>query len=488
MTFIFFPQACKNFYDDGECKQECPAMQRYNTITYSWETNPNGKYAYGATCVKNCPDHLLKDNGACVRSCPPKYQPVEGECVPCNGICPKTCTNVDIIHGGNVNDFVGCTVIDGSLTILDNSFDGFQQVYQNFTFGEKYPEMQPSSLESLSSVREITGFLNIQGSHPQFTNLSFLRNLEMIGGRDLTEYFSSVYIAKTSLESLNLKSLKRIRAGKVYILENPHLCFAENVTWANLIEGKDIPKQALLLQNNRNYEQCKEDGLVCDEECNDEGCWGEGPDQCLGCRHYQLNGTCVNNCNRRGIYEKDRPIYGRSPGACSYCHNECDGGCSGPHADHCFACKNVREDQICLPRCPESMYNLNGECRKCHRNCEKGCQGPENNIGSNGCVTCKKVLVNENWQVVKCLSENDQCPMGYFSEWVSHKEKSHLRHIAGKTMCRKCHSRCKNCTAYGFHTSVCHECLSYKRGEQCEDHCPEDHYADEAKKECFKVS
>lgn len=62
--------ACSNFYDDGECKLECPPMQRYNTITYSWETNPNGKYAYGATCVKSCPEHLLKDSGACVRSCP----------------------------------------------------------------------------------------------------------------------------------------------------------------------------------------------------------------------------------------------------------------------------------------------------------------------------------------------------------------------------------------------------------------------------------
>ena len=63
-------QACRNFFDDGVCKQECPAMQRYNQLTYSWETNPEGKYAYGATCVKTCPEHLLKDNGACVKMCP----------------------------------------------------------------------------------------------------------------------------------------------------------------------------------------------------------------------------------------------------------------------------------------------------------------------------------------------------------------------------------------------------------------------------------
>jgi L1 cell adhesion molecule len=72
MTCTFFTQACRNFYDDGVCKQECPPMQRYNPIKYRWEKNPEGKYAYGATCVKDCPKHLLKDNGACVRSCPPK--------------------------------------------------------------------------------------------------------------------------------------------------------------------------------------------------------------------------------------------------------------------------------------------------------------------------------------------------------------------------------------------------------------------------------
>jgi hypothetical protein len=65
-------QACKNFYDDGVCKQECPPMQIYNPSKYHWEKNKDGKYAYGATCVKDCPEHLLKDNGACVRACPPK--------------------------------------------------------------------------------------------------------------------------------------------------------------------------------------------------------------------------------------------------------------------------------------------------------------------------------------------------------------------------------------------------------------------------------
>ena len=71
---LYFFQACKNFYDDGVCKQECPPMHIYNPVSYRWERDPKGKYAYGATCVKECPEHLLKDNGACVRSCPEKFR------------------------------------------------------------------------------------------------------------------------------------------------------------------------------------------------------------------------------------------------------------------------------------------------------------------------------------------------------------------------------------------------------------------------------
>lgn len=167
--------ACRNFYDDGVCTHECPPMQKYNSISYSWETNPDGKYAYGATCVKNCPEHLLKDNGACVRSCPPKKKALNGECVPCDGPCPKTCQGVATVHSGNIDSFKDCTIIEGSISILDTSFNGFQQVYANFTFGPRYGRMHPDKLEVFSTLKEVTGYINIQGQDTAFTNLSYFR-------------------------------------------------------------------------------------------------------------------------------------------------------------------------------------------------------------------------------------------------------------------------------------------------------------------------
>lgn len=229
-------------------------MQKYNPTNYLWEPNPDGKYAYGATCVRSCPEHLLKDNGACVRTCPSNKTAKNGECVPCNGQCPKTCPGVGIVHSGNIDTFRGCTIIEGSLDILDQSFSGFQQVYMNYSFGPRFIKMHPDRLEVFSTLREVTGYINIQGDHEDFTNLSYFRNLEVIGGRQLMDtYFASLYIVKTALKSLELRSLKHINSGAVAILENKNLCFVDGIDW-NKIKRSDIHPS--MIGNNRNQSEC----------------------------------------------------------------------------------------------------------------------------------------------------------------------------------------------------------------------------------------
>lgn len=198
---------------------------------------------------------MLKDNGACVRACPPKKKAMDGECVPCDGPCPKTCKGVDKVHSGNIDSFKDCTIIEGSLTILDQSFEGFQHIYTNFTFGSRYEPMHPERLEVFSTLKEITGYLNIQGDHEDFRNLSCFRNLEVIGGRTLTEYFASLYIVKTALVSLGLSSLKKISSGSIAILENKDLCYAQNINWTRIKKSRE--HESLLL-NNRNETECRE--------------------------------------------------------------------------------------------------------------------------------------------------------------------------------------------------------------------------------------
>nr|CAD7256550.1 unnamed protein product [Timema shepardi] len=471
--------ACHNFYDDGVCTLECPAMQRYNPITYSWEINPEGKYAYGATCVKKCPEHLLKDNGACVRSCPESKMAVNGECVPCSGACPKTCEAEKEVHSGNIENFKDCTIIEGNLQILDQSFKGFQQVYANFSFGPRYEKMHPDRLEVFSTLREVTGFVNIQGYHQDFTNLSYFRNLEVIGGRALTEYFSSLYIVKTSLKFLGLRSLKKIHSGSVAILENKNLCFAKTINWTKI---KKSSEHGTLDHNNKAKDECIAEGLVCDPECSSDGCWGPGPDQCLSCKNFQLANRCLRDCDSvSGMYKA-------APKLCQLCHDECLPTCHGPGPGNCTSCKHVRDGPFCTQSCPISKYNDHGECKPCHENCLGGCTGPGNSIGLNACRSCEKAVISDDATVKRCLHKNETCPDGYFYEWVGPQEQGVLRALAGRAICRKCHPRCKKCTGYGFHEQVCQECSAYKSGEQCEDECPNDHYADEDTSLCLPCS
>lgn len=89
--------------------------------------------------------------------------------------------------------------------------------------------------------------------------------------------------------------------------------------------------------------------------------------------------------------------------------------------------------------------------------------------------------------VEQCLKVDESCPDGYYHEFIGPQEEGLLKSLTGKSVCRKCHSRCKNCTSYGIHQSIC-ECARYLSGEQCEDECPRDHYADELNHKCVKCS
>ena len=241
------------------------------------------------------------------------------------------------------------------------------------------------------------------------------------------------------------------------------------------------------------------EGLVCSEECTDDGCWGLGPEQCLECKHFKYNNICIRTCySLPNIYQKDAKT-------CEMCHPECD-QCRGPGADNCVKCKNVSDGKYCVPFCPDTKYaNANRTCVPCHETCV-GCTGPRNTIAPFGCITCEKAILREGFVIERCLKKNESCPGkfkhknyllyfvyylfhflfidGFFNEWGI-RDQGPLTPLAGKSICRECHPRCKRCTGFGFHEQVCQKCSKYKRGEQCEDECPTDYYADEERSECF---
>ncbi|KPP69825.1 hypothetical protein Z043_111394, partial [Scleropages formosus] len=239
--------ACTNFNDSGACVTQCPQPFVYNPTTFQLEHNPKAKYTYGAFCVKKCPHNFVVDHSSCVRACPSNKMEVEEKhiklCIPCTDICPKACDGIgtaslqtaQTVDSSNIDKFVNCTKINGNLVFLVTGIKG--DVYHGIE------ALDPEKLNVFRTVKEITGFLNIQSWPENLTDLSVFSNLATIGGRSLYSGISLLILKQQWMSSLQLQSLKEISAGNIYITNNSRLCYYNTKA---------------LVRNNRDPKACSE--------------------------------------------------------------------------------------------------------------------------------------------------------------------------------------------------------------------------------------
>uniref|UniRef100_A0A3Q3WXE9 Receptor protein-tyrosine kinase n=1 Tax=Mola mola TaxID=94237 RepID=A0A3Q3WXE9_MOLML len=382
--------ACTNFNDSGACVTQCPQPFVYNPTTFQLEHNPRAKYTYGAFCVKKCPHNFVVDHSSCVRACPSNKMEVEENrikmCIPCTEICPKACDGIgtaslqtaQTVDSSNIDKFVNCTKINGNLVFLITGIKG--DVYHNIE------ALDPEKLNVFRTVREITGFLNIQSWPDNMTDLSVFSNLATIGGRALYSGISLLVLKQQGLSSLQLQSLREISAGNVHIAENSQLCYYSTINWTILFRTAN---QKALIRNNQSPQKCSaKEHMVCDPLCSDTGCWGPGPDHCLSCKYFSRGRTCVETCN---LYEGDIREYANGS-VCVDCDGQCEQAdddsltCHGPGPEHCVKCLHFKDGPNCVDKCPDGLQGANSfifkyaeannECHPCHANCTQGCIGP----------------------------------------------------------------------------------------------------------------
>uniref|UniRef100_A0A8C7RE97 Receptor protein-tyrosine kinase n=1 Tax=Oncorhynchus mykiss TaxID=8022 RepID=A0A8C7RE97_ONCMY len=381
--------ACTNFNDSGACVTQCPQPHVYNPTTFQLESNPRAKYTYGAFCVKKCPHNFVVDHSSCVRACPSNKMEVENDrikmCIACTDICPKACDGIgtaslqsaQTVDSSNIDKFTNCTKINGNLVFLITGIKG--DVYHNIE------ALDPEKLNVFRTVREITGFLNIQSWPENMTDLSVFSNLATIGGRALYSGISLLVLKQRWISSLQLQSLNEISAGNVYITNNSQLCYYNTVNWTGLFRANN---QKVLIRNNRDPKECTTERMVCDPLCSDSGCWGPGPDQCLACRYFSRGRICVDTCN---LYEGEVREYANGS-VCVECDSQCERAddysltCHSPGPDHCVKCLHFKDGPNCVEKCPDGLQGAisfifkyaeaNNECHPCHSNCTQGCIGP----------------------------------------------------------------------------------------------------------------
>uniref|UniRef100_A0A8C2DVA7 Receptor protein-tyrosine kinase n=1 Tax=Cyprinus carpio TaxID=7962 RepID=A0A8C2DVA7_CYPCA len=356
--------SCRDFQDDGTCKDACPRLMLYDPNTHQLVPNPKGKYNFGATCVKKCPyNFVVTDHGSCVRTCSSNMHEVEEngirKCKQCDGLCPKVCNglgtgalvNTIAVNATNIDSFINCTKINGHITIMQMTFQG--DVFTNT------PSMNPTKLDYFKTVKEISGFLLIQDWPEHLNSLSPFENLEIIRGR--TKQHGTVSFAALNiphLDHLGLRSLKEISDGDVVIKNNPRLCYVEGSYWPKLFRSVN---QRIRTGNNAAMDSC---GMGLDSNiffmCGEEGCWGPGPSMCVSCQHV----------SRRGLSNRE----------------------STEEADQCTECAHFKDGMHCVAQCAQGVQGLNnrlvwtypdkkGQCQPCHTNCTQGCSGP----GLEGC-------------------------------------------------------------------------------------------------------
>ncbi|CAF98213.1 unnamed protein product, partial [Tetraodon nigroviridis] len=383
--------ACTNFNDSGACVTQCPQPFVYNPTSFQLEHNPRAKYTYGAFCVKKCPHNFVVDHSSCVRACPSNKMEVEKNrikmCIPCTDICPKVCDGIgtgsllknQTVDASNIDKFVNCTKINGNLIFLITGIKG--DMYHGIG------PLDPERLNVFRTVREITGYLNIQAWPENMTDLGVFSNLATIGGRSLYSIsgISLLILKQRWISSFKFQSLDEISAGNVYISNNSGLCFYNTVNWTSLFRTSN---QKVLIRNNRDPKECSQLQMVCDGMCSEEGCWGSGPDQCLSCRYFKRGRSCVESCN---LFEGDVPEFANGS-VCLECDSQCermDGNaltCLGQGPDQCVKCRHFKDGPNCVEKCPDGLQGANSfifkyakannECHPCHANCTQGCVGP----------------------------------------------------------------------------------------------------------------
>ncbi|XP_037643716.1 epidermal growth factor receptor [Sebastes umbrosus] len=382
--------ACRDFQDEGVCKDACPGLMLYDPNLHQLVPNPHGKYNFGAKCVTSCPhNYVVTDHGACVRTCSGNTYEVDEEgirkCAKCDGLCPKVCnglgtgnlTHILSINATNIDSFKNCTKINGNIAIIHPSIYG-----DRFT---KTPKMEPAQLDVFKTVKEITGYLLIQTWPENLTSLRPFENLEIVRGRT-KRGSQSLMLAQLDIEYLGLRSLKEISDGDVVIVKNRNLCYTNKSHWKGLFKSES---QSAKIEENAAAATC----ALCDRKCTTDSCWGPGPDMCFSCRDYKRDGSCVDSCNilegepRETVVNK----------ICEKCHPECKhmngtATCNAPGSENCTKCANFQDGLFCVPRCPQGVPAEDDTlvwkyadkmkvCKLCHKNCTRGCMGP----GLKGC-------------------------------------------------------------------------------------------------------
>ncbi|XP_026678999.1 insulin-like growth factor 1 receptor, partial [Diaphorina citri] len=257
---------------------------------------------------------------------------------------PPVCQSIDVRNSVTNLDFLrDCVVIEGFLQIFVEG--GSPEDWAQYSFPD---------------LVEVTDYVLVYRNTGLRSLGALFPNLAIIRGRNLLYNYALVVYECLGIQELGLYHLTDILRGSVLIMKNPTLCFVDTVDW-DLISWS---KGGHYIKDNRHPNECP----ICDESCMPSNVTAASRPLCVNTTHCQK--MCKVDCGGGACYNEGR----------SCCNHECIGGCTGNSSDKCIGCRHLEFDGSCVEACPATAFNFIN--RRCVTNDECQAQPPPVNSDS----------------------------------------------------------------------------------------------------------
>uniref|UniRef100_A0A915D6W2 receptor protein-tyrosine kinase n=1 Tax=Ditylenchus dipsaci TaxID=166011 RepID=A0A915D6W2_9BILA len=214
-----------------------------------------------------------------------------------------------------------------------------------------YQRLKKSFISFFEDLEEVTGYILIFNVRVEQITLP---KLKIIWGEKQHEGNALQIDSSSGLHYLNMPSLRSIEQGNITIKRSPDLCYMDPnhhfVDYSEFLVNRPEQKVLIIDKFSRNCESLTK---PCDRACEKSSCFGPGPDQCQ-----TIYRRICPSCESNACY-----VDGQNTSRC--CDDACAGGCYGDGKEKCVACKHFEQDDKCVIECTGiDIYNPNTKMKE----------------------------------------------------------------------------------------------------------------------------
>ncbi|VDL61480.1 unnamed protein product [Hymenolepis diminuta] len=267
---------------------------------------------------------------------------------------------LDLNQPDSLNAISNCTILNGNLIVtgLSNTICG----PDGLSLPRLFEILGSLTIEHSSCSGDLSHFLPnliaIHGIFPFSDSLS-------LGSKVSVPPFD-LLIHHTALSGIGLRCLRVIGRHGVLLIDNPQMCYTDTIGWHLLSPSLTDSRSPM---TNLTVEKRNDESSPLGRELlNADGLFDLCANACpMNCKWITVNNLPRSFCWSRDHCQyicsskcRDNGLTCSVHNAKECCHPNCLGGCTGPTSDDCLICRNFHYNNTCLSNCPNGLFGLYG--------------------------------------------------------------------------------------------------------------------------------